>query len=96
MSEFTAAPVKPAVGMEALEVLDIRVGSIERIEEVPRSESGTRTELRPSWLYRSGPCQTALALGEIHREAAGKNFRSQVVTGNRIRSARRRAGAPTG
>ncbi len=38
MSEFTAAPVKPAVGMEALEVLDIRVGSIERIEEVPRSE----------------------------------------------------------
>ena len=38
MSEFTIAPVKPAVGMEALEALDIRVGSIERVEEVPRSE----------------------------------------------------------
>jgi methionine--tRNA ligase beta chain len=38
MSEFTAAPVKPTVGMEALEALDIRVGSIERVEEVPRSE----------------------------------------------------------
>lgn len=38
MSEFSAAPVKPTVGMEALEALDIRVGSIERVEEVPRSE----------------------------------------------------------
>jgi tRNA-binding protein len=38
MSEFAAAPVKPAVGMEAVEALDIRVGSIERVEEVPRSE----------------------------------------------------------
>jgi tRNA-binding protein len=38
MSEFTAAPVKSTVGMEALEALDIRVGSIERVEEVPRSE----------------------------------------------------------
>ena len=38
MSEFTAAPVKPDVCMEALEALDIRVGSIERVEEVPRSD----------------------------------------------------------
>jgi tRNA-binding protein len=38
MSEFTAAPVKPAVGIGALEELDIRVGSIERVEEVPHSE----------------------------------------------------------
>jgi len=38
MSEFTAAPVKQAVGIEALEALDIRVGRIERVEEVPRSE----------------------------------------------------------
>ena len=38
MSEFIAAPVKPAVGMEALAALDIRVGSIERVEKVPRSE----------------------------------------------------------
>src|SRR5258706_1021108 len=38
MRMYTAAPVKPAVGMEALEALDIRVGSIERVEEVPRSD----------------------------------------------------------
>jgi tRNA-binding protein len=38
MSEFTPAPVKPVVGIEALEVLDIRVGTIERVEEVSRSD----------------------------------------------------------
>jgi tRNA-binding protein len=38
MSEFGVAPVKPAVGIEFLEALDIRVGRIERVEEVPRSE----------------------------------------------------------
>jgi tRNA-binding protein len=37
MSEFNPAPVKPAVGKGAVEALDIRVGSIERVEEVPRS-----------------------------------------------------------
>jgi len=38
MSEFTAAPIKPIVGIVALEALDIRVGTIERVEEVPRSD----------------------------------------------------------
>jgi tRNA-binding protein len=38
MGEFTPAPIKNIVGMEALEALDIRVGTIERVEEVPRSE----------------------------------------------------------
>jgi tRNA-binding protein len=38
MSEFTPAPVKPVVGIEALEALDIRVGTIERVEDVPRSD----------------------------------------------------------
>lgn len=38
MGEFTPAPVKPAVQISALEALDIRVGTIERVEEVPRSE----------------------------------------------------------
>src|SRR6266436_4132328 len=37
MSEFTPAPVKPVVGIEALEGLDIRVGTIERVEEIPGS-----------------------------------------------------------
>ena len=32
------APIKPTVGIAALEVLDIRVGAIERVEEIPRSD----------------------------------------------------------
>lgn len=38
MSDFTPAPVKPVVPFSALEALDIRVGTIERVEDVPRSE----------------------------------------------------------
>jgi tRNA-binding protein len=38
MGEFTPAPVKPVVGIEALEALDIRVGTIDRMEEIPGSE----------------------------------------------------------
>ena len=38
MGEFAPAPVKPVVGIEALEALDIRVGTIERVEEIPGSE----------------------------------------------------------
>ena len=35
--DFTPAQVKPLVHLSALEALDIRVGTIERVEEVPRS-----------------------------------------------------------
>ena len=38
MNEFEPAPVKPIVGTAALDALDIRVGTIERVEEVARSE----------------------------------------------------------
>jgi tRNA-binding protein len=38
MSEFTPAAIKPIVDITALEALDIRVGTIERVEEVLRSE----------------------------------------------------------
>ena len=38
MSEFIPAPVKPIVSMNALEALDIRVGTILRVEEIPKSE----------------------------------------------------------
>lgn len=38
MNEFSPAPVKPHANIAALEALDIRVGTIERVEEVPRSE----------------------------------------------------------
>jgi len=38
VNEFTPAVVKPLVTISALEALDIRVGTIERVEEVPRSE----------------------------------------------------------
>ncbi len=38
MSEFSPAPIKPIVGVAALDALDIRVGTIERVEEIPRSD----------------------------------------------------------
>jgi tRNA-binding protein len=38
VNEFIPAPVKPSVTIEALDALDIRVGTIERVEEVPCSE----------------------------------------------------------
>ena len=38
MAEFTPAPAKPIVAIAALEALDIRVGTIERVEEIPRSD----------------------------------------------------------
>jgi tRNA-binding protein len=34
---MTPAPVKPAVPLSALEALDIRVGTIESVEDVPKS-----------------------------------------------------------
>ena len=38
MSEFATAALKPLVPSSALEALDIRVGMIERVEEVTRSD----------------------------------------------------------
>ena len=42
MSEFTTAfkpaPIKPLVAFAALEALDIRVGTIQKVEEVPQSD----------------------------------------------------------
>lgn len=38
MSEFAPAPIKPTVVMATLEALDIRVGTIEKAEEIPRSD----------------------------------------------------------
>jgi tRNA-binding protein len=38
MSNFVPAPIKPVVSISALDALDIRVGTIERIEPVPKSE----------------------------------------------------------
>src|SRR6201993_680906 len=38
MSEFKPAPIKPVVAFAAFEALDIRVGTIQKVEEVPRSE----------------------------------------------------------
>ena len=37
MAEFTPAAVKPAIATAALEALDIRVGTIERVEEIKGS-----------------------------------------------------------
>jgi tRNA-binding protein len=38
MSNFTPAPIKPMVQISAVDTLDIRVGTIERVEPVPHSE----------------------------------------------------------
>jgi tRNA-binding protein len=38
VNEFKPALVKPVVPFSALDALDIRVGTIERVEEIPRSE----------------------------------------------------------
>jgi len=37
MTGFVPAPVKPQVAMDDLDKIDIRVGTIERVEAVPRS-----------------------------------------------------------
>ena len=38
MNEFTPAPIKPIAGIAAFEALAIRVGTIERVDEIPRSD----------------------------------------------------------
>lgn len=38
MPDFFPAPIKPIIPFTALEALDIRVGTIERVEDVPKSE----------------------------------------------------------
>ena len=38
MPDFSPAPVKPIIPFTALEALDVRVGTIERVEDVPKSE----------------------------------------------------------
>jgi tRNA-binding protein len=38
VNEFSPAPVKPRISLAALEALDIRVGTIERVEEVSISK----------------------------------------------------------
>lgn len=38
MSEFKPAPIKPIVAFAAFDALDIRVGTIQKVEEVARSE----------------------------------------------------------
>jgi tRNA-binding EMAP/Myf-like protein len=38
MPDFSPAPVKPIIPFTTLEALDVRVGTIERVEDVPKSE----------------------------------------------------------
>lgn len=42
---MTPAPVKPAVSMDVLEKLDIRVGTIRSVEEIPESRKLVRLEV---------------------------------------------------
>ncbi|MFF0269604.1 hypothetical protein [Kribbella sp. NPDC004536] len=41
-AEFKVAPVKPAIAPEDLDKIDIRVGFIEQVEDVPRSDKLVR------------------------------------------------------
>jgi tRNA-binding protein len=45
MKDFVPAPVKPIVPFEALEALDVRVGTIESVEPVPASEKLMRLKV---------------------------------------------------
>ena len=38
---MTPAPIKPTVPLSALDALDIRLGTIEAVEDVPKSTSAT-------------------------------------------------------
>lgn len=38
MSEFRAAAVKPTISFDLLEKIDIRVGTVEQVEDVPKSD----------------------------------------------------------
>jgi tRNA-binding protein len=42
MKSIEVAPVKPTVPFEALEKIDIRVGTIERVEDIPKSDKLVR------------------------------------------------------
>lgn len=67
MSEFIPAPIKPIAASAALETLDIRVGTIQKVEEVARSEKlmkltvsfgdHTRSILAGIKKERSNPCE---------------------------------------
>ncbi len=43
---MTPAPVKPPIPFSALDAIDIRVGTIERIDEVPKSDKLLRLTVR--------------------------------------------------
>ena len=38
MKEFNPAPIKPIISLDELNKIDIRVGKIEKVEEIPKSE----------------------------------------------------------
>jgi tRNA-binding protein len=64
---MTPAPIKPAIALAALAALDIRVGTIQRVEDVPKSDKllrltvgfgdHTRTILSGMKLERADPQQ---------------------------------------
>ena len=45
MTGCTPAPIKPIVALDALEALDIRVGTIERVDEGPKSDKLMRLDV---------------------------------------------------
>lgn len=39
MKKFSPAPVKPVITLEDLNKIDIRIGEVEKVEEIPKSKS---------------------------------------------------------
>lgn len=42
MTELQPAPIKPSIAFDVLDQIDIRVGTIERVEDVPKSDKLVR------------------------------------------------------
>jgi tRNA-binding protein len=45
MTELQPAPIKPSIAFDVLDQIDIRVGTIERVEDVPKSDKLVRLEV---------------------------------------------------
>lgn len=93
MAEFAPAPGKPTVAIAALEALDFRVGTIERVEEIPRSDKlmkltvnfgdHTRTILAGIKKERANPreiegCQALFLINLEPRKMAGETSQGML------------------
>src|SRR6476620_552747 len=92
MADFTPAPVKPTVDIAILEQLDVRVGTIVAIEDLPQS---TRL-VRLVQAGAAGPERKHLPSGCLRRQSAAARGDGGAIRGHAVRSwLRRRRAAGT-